>query len=182
MNWQSINPLNLPSIAIDRRYALPRVSSVYFVIEADSQIVYIGQAVNLRSRWAAGHHRLDDCKPTARIAWIEIEDAAMRSGAEYSLICRYRPHLNSNDNPQLLLPPSPFETFDKVAFSEEETYLTTKETAGRLGISVVRVQQLIKTGRIPASRFGGSWAICERDLVTLRERKPGRPRKDTNNK
>ena len=55
--------------------------------------------------------------------------------------------------------------------------LTAAEAAEKLGVSVRRVQQLVKTGRLPASVFGGSLMIQEKDLALVAERKPGRPRK-----
>jgi excisionase family DNA binding protein len=51
------------------------------------------------------------------------------------------------------------------------------EAARRLGISQARVRQLIKAGRLPATRLGRDWAIEERHLVKVAVRKTGRPRK-----
>lgn len=55
--------------------------------------------------------------------------------------------------------------------------LTTKEAAARLGISVMRVQQLIWDGRLPAEKMGRDYFIKEDDLKLVQDRKPGRPRK-----
>ncbi|MCA1566424.1 MAG: helix-turn-helix domain-containing protein [Acidobacteria bacterium] len=55
--------------------------------------------------------------------------------------------------------------------------LTTKEVAARLGISVMRVQQLIWDGRLPAEKMGRDYFIKEDDLKLVENRKPGRPRK-----
>lgn len=55
--------------------------------------------------------------------------------------------------------------------------ITTAEAAKKLGVSVDRVQALIRDGRLPATRFGKAYAINEKDLVFVRTRKPGRPRK-----
>lgn len=55
--------------------------------------------------------------------------------------------------------------------------LTTKEAAARLGISVLRVQQLIWGGRLPAEKMGRDYFIKEDDLKLVEDRKPGRPRK-----
>jgi excisionase family DNA binding protein len=56
--------------------------------------------------------------------------------------------------------------------------LTTKEAAARLGISVMRVQQLIWDGRLPAEKIGRDYVIKEDDLKLVADRKPGRPRKE----
>jgi excisionase family DNA binding protein len=55
--------------------------------------------------------------------------------------------------------------------------LTSAQAAERLGISVRRVQQLVKDGRLPAELFGGSLMIKEEDLKLVENRKVGRPRK-----
>jgi len=55
--------------------------------------------------------------------------------------------------------------------------LTTQETAERLGVSPIRVRQLISGGRLPAEKFGRDYMIKEEDLKLVEDRKPGRPRK-----
>ncbi len=55
--------------------------------------------------------------------------------------------------------------------------LSTKEVAERLGVSVQRVQALVKAGRLPAQMIGGTYIIKESDLKLVEDRKPGRPRK-----
>lgn len=57
-------------------------------------------------------------------------------------------------------------------------YLTTTETARRLGISRRRVLQLIPY-RLPATRPGRDWMIREEDLYLVAVRKPGRPKTRT---
>lgn len=56
-------------------------------------------------------------------------------------------------------------------------YLTTKEAAENLGVSVRRVQELTKSGRLPSSKFGRALMIKEEDLELVRERTAGRPPK-----
>lgn len=55
--------------------------------------------------------------------------------------------------------------------------LTTTQAAERLGISTRRVRALISAGQLPAKRIGRDWLISERDLGTVQDRKPGRPKK-----
>ncbi len=54
-------------------------------------------------------------------------------------------------------------------------HLTTKEVAKRLGITIRRVQAMISDKRLPARRREGEWKIKETDLLTVADRKPGRP-------
>jgi excisionase family DNA binding protein len=58
-----------------------------------------------------------------------------------------------------------------------EGYLTTKEAAGILNLSRNRVLDLIRFDRLPAQKVGGIWLIKESDLELVKDRKPGRPRK-----
>ena len=56
-------------------------------------------------------------------------------------------------------------------------FLTTKQVAGRLGITPRRVQALIEAGKLPAQKFGRDYMIKEKDLSLVKDRKVGRPRK-----
>ena len=55
--------------------------------------------------------------------------------------------------------------------------ISTREAADRLGVSVLRVQQLIWAGRLPAQKVGRDYVINESDLKLVGDRKPGRPPK-----
>ena len=54
--------------------------------------------------------------------------------------------------------------------------LTTKEAGKQLGISPLRVFQLIKAGRLPAIKLGRDWIISKDDLGKVANRRPGRPK------
>jgi excisionase family DNA binding protein len=56
--------------------------------------------------------------------------------------------------------------------------LTTSQAAAKLGVSVSRVQQFIKEGRLPAEKLGRDYIIRPKDLAKVKDRKPGRPKKD----
>ncbi len=53
--------------------------------------------------------------------------------------------------------------------------LTTDQVAERLGITASRVRVLIRSGRLPAQKFGRAHVVNETDLRFVAERKPGRP-------
>lgn len=57
--------------------------------------------------------------------------------------------------------------------------ITTAEAARQLGVSVRRVQALIKARRLTAEKIGRDWLVNEFHLADVAERKPGRPRKQT---
>jgi excisionase family DNA binding protein len=56
--------------------------------------------------------------------------------------------------------------------------LTTSEVAARLGVTVKRVQAMIRDERLPAEKRGRDYFIKEADLKLVENRKPGRPRKE----
>ncbi len=56
-------------------------------------------------------------------------------------------------------------------------FLTTKEVAEKLGVTLRRVQAMIQSGRLPAQKFGRDYMIRETDLKLVENRKVGRPRK-----
>ena len=53
--------------------------------------------------------------------------------------------------------------------------ITTSEAAERLGVHRTRIQVLIRTGRLPATKYGKAYLINEKDLALVADRKPGRP-------
>jgi excisionase family DNA binding protein len=56
-------------------------------------------------------------------------------------------------------------------------FLTTKQVAERLGLTIRRIQALVTSGRLPAQKFGRDYQIKEKDLKLVKDRKVGRPRK-----
>ena len=61
----------------------------------------------------------------------------------------------------------------------EKRILTVKETAEELGVSIPRVYQLIKDGRIQADKFGRDWMISSDALTDeVMNRPNGRPPKE----
>lgn len=53
--------------------------------------------------------------------------------------------------------------------------LNTKEASEILKVDTSRVRRLILCGRLPAQKIGRDWAILEKDLKLVADRKPGRP-------
>ncbi len=56
-------------------------------------------------------------------------------------------------------------------------FLTTKEAADLLGVTVRRVQAMITAERLPAKKIGRDYLINEADLSLVEIRKTGRPSK-----
>lgn len=56
-------------------------------------------------------------------------------------------------------------------------FLTTKEVAEKLGVTLRRIQAMIQSGRLPAQKFGRDYMIRDADLKLVENRKVGRPKK-----
>ncbi len=63
-----------------------------------------------------------------------------------------------------------------------EGYLTTKEVAEELGVSVGRIKQLVAEKRLPAIKVGNTNLIKEADLNLIKDRPNGRPPKTKSEK
>ncbi len=55
------------------------------------------------------------------------------------------------------------------------TTLTTEQVAERLCVTASRVRVHIRSGRLPAQKFGRVHVVNETDLKSVENRKPGRP-------
>jgi excisionase family DNA binding protein len=62
---------------------------------------------------------------------------------------------------------------------ETNNLLSVTEVAKRLGIIRQRVFQLIQSGKLPAVMVGSQYVIKESDLELVKDRKTGRPKKET---
>lgn len=66
---------------------------------------------------------------------------------------------------------------DEIMSEQETKLLSVREAAEALGVNRQRVQQLIESKRLPASKVGAYYVIKESDLKLVEDRKPGRPPK-----
>lgn len=60
--------------------------------------------------------------------------------------------------------------------------ISSAEAAEKLGVHITRVQVLIREGRLPAQKVGRNYVINEADLKLVKERQPGRPKKQSSKK
>ncbi|MBW4565729.1 MAG: GIY-YIG nuclease family protein [Mojavia pulchra JT2-VF2] len=92
-----INPFNLPSVYLSETKNLPNCTAIYFAIDSQNRILYVGQATNLASRWK-NHHRqyqleeIDKNYPV-RIAWQAWNESDLGEAEKY-LINNFQPLLN----------------------------------------------------------------------------------------
>lgn len=91
----AINPFTLPSVALSQRKLLPECIAIYFAIDANNKIQYIGQTSNLRMRWTS-HHRekLLESIGEVRLSWLEVSDKMLLAEIEAALISWFDPPIN----------------------------------------------------------------------------------------
>jgi len=89
-------------LPIDKLEYLPKTSGIYKVLDANGNVIYVGQAKNIHSRWNNGHHKLSqiiaECGLAARIDWVEIPEWLLNR-AENAAVSFYNPKLNSKMPP-----------------------------------------------------------------------------------
>jgi excinuclease UvrABC nuclease subunit len=82
--------------------SLPKVSGIYKVIDANKQVIYIGQAKNIYLRWNQGHHKMSEilsrCGINAYIECVEVPEWLLNR-AENAAISFYNPPLNRKKTP-----------------------------------------------------------------------------------
>lgn len=95
INPNSINPASLPSLPLTDRRSLPELLCIYFAIDSQGAIQYIGRSVNLQRRWKA-HQRCTELEAMGQVnvAWLEVSDATLLHAIEQALIKWFDPPLN----------------------------------------------------------------------------------------
>jgi predicted transcriptional regulator/predicted GIY-YIG superfamily endonuclease len=92
---ETINPFQLPFLAIPQRDQIPSIGGIYFVISKNGDLLYIGQTVNLKIRWRRHECGINLESPReTKIAWLAVEDFQERIKLEKALIRKFKPPLN----------------------------------------------------------------------------------------
>lgn len=89
-------------IPITELHSLPKISGIYKVVDANNNVLYIGQAKNIHLRWNNGHHKtskiLAMCGANAFIVWVQIPERLLNR-AENAAIAFDQPPLNIKTPP-----------------------------------------------------------------------------------
>jgi len=85
----------LPWLPLDAKAAFPRQPCIYFAIDSQGVVQYVGRAVDPKQRWAS-HHRFNDISALGgvRIAYLFM-DADLLPSVEAALIVWFEPPLNA---------------------------------------------------------------------------------------
>ena len=88
----------LPSVPLSQKANLDRCSSIYFALDSNNNVLYVGRAINLLFRWR-DHHRFEQLSEInrtnpIRIAWWECNPEQLKQAEEH-FIKVYKPRLNN---------------------------------------------------------------------------------------
>ena len=89
----------LPSLAFEHRQDLDPIPALYFVLNEQREVVYIGQTANLRERWRSHHRARQMAAGGYRIHWRQIADEDERLSLEKEAITYLRPLWNRTEIP-----------------------------------------------------------------------------------
>ncbi|NEO87913.1 MAG: GIY-YIG nuclease family protein [Spirulina sp. SIO3F2] len=95
INPENLNLATLPSVPLEKRTQLPSISGIYFALDADGVVHYIGRSVDIQQRWTQ-HHRLNQLSAmhSPRIAYLQVSDTSLLPAIEEALIEWFKPSLN----------------------------------------------------------------------------------------
>jgi hypothetical protein len=97
MLLEDVDLFSLPYLKLSQLSKLPSLSGIYFAIDSNNRILYVGQAKNILERWK-NHHRKDqllkmDKESFIRIAWFLCPEKQLKTTEDH-FIRTYTPLFN----------------------------------------------------------------------------------------
>ncbi|BAY27605.1 XRE family transcriptional regulator [Calothrix sp. NIES-2100] len=99
--FSQLDLFQIPSLPLAQKANLPKCSAIYFALDSNNNVLYIGKAINLFFRWR-NHHRFDQLSHinrtnSVRIGWWECSpESELLTKAEKLYIKVYKPLLNNS--------------------------------------------------------------------------------------
>ena len=100
MDLTTVDIASLPWLPLEMKADFPRQPSIYFAIDSQNHVQYIGGTDNTRKRWKS-HHRYQELNAIGgiRIAFLFLDEPeAVLIEAETALITRLNPPINKSPN------------------------------------------------------------------------------------
>lgn len=90
-----INLSSLPWLPLDARSAFPQNPAIYFAIDSNDVVQYVGRSVNPKARWSS-HHRYSELQEIGniKIVYLFVELPELLPEIESALISWFDPPLN----------------------------------------------------------------------------------------
>lgn len=166
INPSTLNPLTLPSLPLERRSLLPVTPCIYFAIDSEGVVQYIGRSGNLQLRWEY-HHRQKQLEliDGIIIAWLTIDSPDLLIEVEAALINWFSPPLNFI-KPRLQGVPEECKTIESL---RTKANLTQRQVADALGKTDQTVSNWENGVRLPKLTPSETLALCKVLKCTLEE-------------
>lgn len=100
INPADLNLSSLPWLPLEARSSFPRQPAIYFAIDSQNNVQYVGRSINPKQRWTQ-HHRYEDLTAIGqvRIAYLFVEAIELLPAIEAALIDWFDPPLNCLKRP-----------------------------------------------------------------------------------
>lgn len=140
INPKALDIKTLPWLPLEEKAAFPKKPAIYFAIDSQETVQYIGRTVNVRQRWE-NHHKYDALSEigNVKIAYLFIDTVELLPKIEAALIEWFNPPLNNSLS-------SFKNTSEKINFTcepEDKQYL--REWAAREGRTLSNlVERIVK--------------------------------------
>lgn len=137
----------LPWLPLAQRSELPEVTAIYFVLDADNVVLYIGRTRSLQQRWV-NHHRLQHFLPLAdvRIAWLAVAERETLMELERLSIVHFNPPVNGlmpvRIPRQPISVPPPTTMADRIVRRREALGFSQRDLADRTGMLPILISRL----------------------------------------
>jgi len=148
----------LPCISYSRRKdSAPKAPGVYFIADAAGDILYIGQAVNLSTKFISHHYaQLLREHAADSILWFEVTDKALLDDTEAMFIKALAPKLNITHNrykkqAKRIRAGEPAEPEPWVC---KPLVYRPREAAAILGVPLDELERMARSGKLRVVRVG----------------------------
>jgi DNA-binding Xre family transcriptional regulator len=159
----SINVSTLPFVLLEERASLPTTPCIYFAIDSQGVVQYIGRSKNLRRRWKSHDKGIDlACMGGIRIAYLEVSAIDLLPEIEAALIEWFKPPLNERSGriKREEKPEKPLSICWRLAEVMQDRRINTTALAERTGINISTISKL--KWKMP-SRIDKTtlWKLCK---------------------
>lgn len=95
INPKTLDIKTLPWLPLEEKAAFPKKSAIYFAIDSQGTVQYIGRSANVRQRWG-NHHKYDVLSEigNVKIAYLFVDAVELLPKIEAALIEWFNPPLN----------------------------------------------------------------------------------------
>lgn len=158
--------LDLPSVSLSELQSLPECPGIYFVIDKDCSVLYIGKADNLRRRWNKWHHRFDQAAENgAKVAWMQVSSKILLFDIEKALIQYFQPTANGTRYERKLRQPSsnkPSKSGVATGFLilRKQSGVSQQDVAQALGVTYQTVSDWERNKYLPHLTPGQMLRLC----------------------